>query len=361
MMVVLVKFVDMELGEIPCKEEKTMKLKETFNSFLETETEGKYFESSTVTYRRKLEVFCEYLIVIGNLSDNNWEDILRGMNEKKFADSAIYYIENYNIQFYSTLDNYFSVIYSYFRYIRDFLGISNNTIDSEEKLKSLKKLIHAKTKDYNLITKKQKSPISDDVYNELLEYCNECINNPKSDLLKTTGYNKAFTDYVSAIITKLVMYAGLKIKSIKALVRSDINEIVNTLNINNYRIHLPDELSSQIRNYLVIRDSIAGNDPKGALFITNQGKELTSNASMFEVLSAILQSREAESVAKFVIMQQIKTGIPLGQIKKLTGFSYITCLHCAELVEQENERTDKNSINRLLDSRLRSLPLYDKL
>ncbi|WP_218832074.1 hypothetical protein, partial [Paenibacillus campinasensis] len=155
----------MELGEIPCKEEKTMKLKETFNSFLETETEGKYFESSTVTYRRKLEVFCEYLIVIGNLSDNNWEDILRGMNEKKFADSAIYYIENYNIQFYSTLDNYFSVIYSYFRYIRDFLGISNNTIDSEEKLKSLKKLIHAKTKDYNLITKKQKSPISDDVYN----------------------------------------------------------------------------------------------------------------------------------------------------------------------------------------------------
>ncbi|PIH60057.1 hypothetical protein CS562_09055 [Paenibacillus sp. LK1] len=332
----------------------------TVYTFLVKNNEGKYFESSSITYRRKLNVFFEYLINECNLTDNNGEDILRGMDEKKFTASVIYYVEQYNIQFSSTVDNYLSVIYSYFRYIRDSFRIVNNIIDSEEKLKKLKGYITSKTKEYSLITRKQKSPINKDVYKEWIDYCDECINNPKNDLIKLIGYNKAFTDFVSAIITKLVLLTGLKIKCIKAITLKDYDFQLNMIKLNNFWIHLPNNYAKQIRKYLEIRNSVVNQDTE-SLFINIQGKSLISNASMFEVLEPVIGSKEAESVAKYVIMQQIKVGIPLGSIKKLTGFSYETILHCAELVEEECDINDQHEINRQLDSKLRAMALFDKL
>jgi hypothetical protein len=82
---------------------------------------------------------------------------------------------------------------------------------------------------------------------------------------------------------------------------------------------------------------------------------------MFEVLLPIINSKEAESVAKAAIMQLIKGEVPLGLIKNLTGFSYETCLHCVELLEEEHEEVDKNEFTRKINSRLRNLTIFDML
>lgn len=338
-----------------------MKIKETISTFLMNKQEGIYYESSRVTYRRKLDVFFEFLVTKCSLSDDNFEDILRGMDEKRFVESAAYYIEQYNVQFISTIDNYLSVIISYFRFVRDSLKITNSIIDSEVKQNNLKEAIHLMAKKYSLIPREQKSPITEKVFNKLLDYCDECIENPKSELIKTTGYNKAFTNWVSAIATKLVMLTGLKNKCVKSLIRDDFNDELNIIRINKLWIHLPNRYLLQFREYIRIRDSIVGINPNDALFITNKGRPLTNYASMFEVLYPILGCKEVESVAKFVIIQQIKAGFPLQIIKKLTGFSIESCLHCLESLEEENEDINMRSINREVDSKLRGLEIFDRL
>lgn len=338
-----------------------MKINDTISSFLKNQRDSVYFESSKVTYNRKLNVFLEYLSRKCDLSDSNWESILRGLDEKSLTLGIVYYIEEYGVQFTSTIDNYLSVISSYFRFLRDDYKIYNSVIDSEEKLKKFKKAVYAQIKAYSLIKSTQKDPINNSIFPKLIEYCDECIVSFSKNSIKNQGYNKPFTNFVSSIITKLVILTGLKPKIIKSLSRKDYNVELNKIKINNYWIHLPDNYSLQFKKYIEIRDLIVLSNSVESLFITREGKELNSNSSMFEVLLPIIGSKEAESVAKAAIMQLIKGEVPLGLIKKLTGFSYETCLHCVELIEEEHQELDKNEFTRKINSRIRELTIFDML
>ncbi len=346
-----------------------MTLQETMKSFLKERRDGKFYDSSLVTYKRKLEVFFEFLSVKCGINNNNFEDILRGIGNDKIINSIHYYVKEYDVKFKVTVDNYFTVMKCYFDFISGKFDIRNENFDSTQRFIELKSLVDTKIKELKLDLSRQKSPIIDNVFDNLNEYCNDKIDSLSKDeiikdqLIDSNDYNKPLVQFISAIIVKIVMLTGVKNQVIGKILYKDFDKDLNRLKINNFWIHLPDNLGIQLKKYILVRDSIVTSDsPSYPLFVNKQGVALDTDYNfMFETLKPIIGSKKAECVAKFTIMNMIRKGINSSIIQEFTSFGIDTYLHCQELVNEEKAKEDQKSKSRYLDSKIRSMDIFDKL
>lgn len=342
---------------------------ETKELFLARWKEGYFYDSSVITYRRKLDVFFEFLTNRCGVSDNNYVEVLRGISSDKIIKSIKYYVNEYNIKFKITVDNYFTAIKCYFDFISKELKISNNNFDSTLNYENLKKDVNGLINSLDLNETDLKYPIADKTFRELVCYCDAKMNEfSVSDIVanqerEPDKYNSLLVRFTSAIMTKIVMLTGIKNKVISTISIKDYDKELNKLKINNFWIHIPDNLGMQMKKYIYIRDRLTKNNPnEKRLFVDKRGEGHTNKYSdMFIVISDVIGNKVVESVAKYTIVELIKRDTSINVIRELTSFGETTIKHCMELVNDGKKKKDFNSQNRYLDSKIRSLEIFDLL
>ncbi|ENK0556056.1 hypothetical protein AB2T19_000808 [Clostridium botulinum] len=339
------------------------------NDFLDNINEGKFYDSSRITYSRKINVFYEYLSKRCGVTDINYKEILSAIGQDKILDSIKFYVSENNIKFKITVENYFTVIKSYFEFISKQYRLNNKNFDSTTKYSDLKKKVDTEIKKLKLEESKQKSPITKEVCHDIIKYCDEKIekfnieNINVNEMKKENSRYKEFNRFVSSFITKIIILTGIKNYVINSIKLKDYNPSLNILTVNGFNIHLPDKLGIQIKKYTSVREKIVINkDPEVAFFINKQGNEIGTNYNFaFTILKDLLDSNSGESVAKYTIIQFIKKGMNINLIKELTGFGDDTFMHCQEVVNEEKNKEDMVAKNRYIDSKIRSLEIFDIL
>lgn len=182
-------------------------------------------------------------------------------------------------------------------------------------------------------------------------------------MIKQEGYSSAYTYFVSALATKIVLYTGIKNSILVELPYSAYDGAHNKIFINGYNIHLPDELVQQMQKYIEVRRQIIQpNENVDILFINRKSENRSlGNATLFYILTEIIGTKKATTVAKYRILQMIEQNIPSDIIKQFTGYSDEVFGHCQEMYDIDNGGTDMLAKTRKLDSGLRAIENYDEL
>jgi site-specific recombinase XerD len=327
--------------------------------FLDEKKEDEFQDTTKVTYQRKLKIFYESLKLNEEVTEKKIIDSLESMNENVLLRSIEHYIKMYNIRFEVTVDCYFAVIKSFYEHLYKNDIIKINFFDSDKAVGQLKKEIEKKYKEYKLSKKKEKAPITDEVFFKLCESCNEKISSysPENNNAK---YNPSLSSFISAIVIKLIMLTGLKNKIISKIQLKDFNQQLNKIKINGFWIHLPDKLAIQMEKYILVRKNLVSDkNEEYALFIDTNGNKIgTQYGLMFKILKDITGTTNGESISKYTIMKMIDVKIEPMVIVKFTGISMDTYNYCYEM---NNENNDIKIINSELDLKIRSLDIWEQL
>jgi len=260
-----------------------------------------------------------------------------------------------------------SIIKAYFDFLINNLNIRNDNFDSSINYLEIKNSVDNKINELQLsVTTELKSPIAEHAFNKVLNVCDEILDEYSLEYMlehQDIRNNNPVTNFVSAIITKLIMVTGIKNQVINTIKLKDYDSQLNIIQINNFSIHLPNGLGKQMKLYLQLRNSIITNEDKEyQLFVKKDGTSIgTAYETAFKILKDTLGSASAECVAKYTIMQMIKKGMNLYMIKMLTKFGIDSCLQCQELVNDEKVNEDITSQNRYIDSKIRSMDIFDLL
>lgn len=331
--------------------------------------EGTFYDSTVVMYRRKLDVFFEYLIDIHDISDQNYNALLRGIGTDEITSAIEYYVRRYNINFQTTVDSFFTVIKGYFEFISSSLGIFNENFDSTVAFNKLSMEVDSTIDALKLSKSKQKYPINYETFVKLVNYCDEKISKfsiESVDLIKLrtpNSKNRPFYLFISAVMTKLVMLTGVKNQVISTINILDFDLKLNKIKVNNYWIHLPDKLGLDIRKYLILRERLIKNQKStDALFVDKFGQAFTTEYTiMFDIVKDIVGNNKVENISKFTIVELIKKGINTSILQELTSFGDDTIIHCQEIVDEFRSGEDMKAKNRYIDSKIRGMGLYDIL
>lgn len=335
------------------------RLKEEFSQYTSVQ--------SRANYSRKNEVFIEYLEKECGANEKNFREILSSIGPNKILDSIEFYVHNYGVKYKATVDNYVTALKSFFVYLSNNYNINNLTFDSSKETLNLDTMIREKAIELELNITEMKEAISEKEFEDLLKECNLIIDSyDENGYLNDTSRYKAKTGYfLSAVMTKLVMFTGIKNKVILTINRCDYNNDLNKIKINGNWINLPDKLSYDIKKYFKVRqdilriNNIEDKDSK-PLFIRQCGSLIERNnisRTAYKVMNKVLGTVEGESLSKYVIMNHIEAGMEILEIINLTTFSIETCMNCRE---QLNMKLD-NDRNRYINTRLRSSKLYEAL
>lgn len=329
-------------------EEWKLNIDDTVKSFLNTLNEGPYYDSSKVTYERKVNVFIEFLTYKLKINDQNFVLVMSGLDDIYILDSVKYYVETYNIRFKTTVDHFLIVIRRLFIYLNKELNIKNETFDSQKKFNNLKESLDELSKEMKLDQKKQKYPISDTNFCKLAYHCNEQIKTYDVSLIDVealtydSAWSTPYKEYTSALITKLVMLTGVKNNVISTLKAEDFNPKESTLVMNGYIVELPDKLNYELNEYMSLRSKFK--TPHTELFLTNYGEPCGSKyQDMFCCVNDILNNHVVESVAKYTIVELIRLDTNIHILKEFTGFGFDTIQHCLELANEMLNIEEKNS------------------
>lgn len=315
------------------------------------------------TYSRKIRVFRLYVVETLQPNDLTCEIILQKFSFERLLDSIEYYVNLGGIRYKTTIDNYVTVICLYFDFIAK-KGIINDFFNNVSERAKLNELVGELCEKLKLNSKQQIDAITSEEAYRLIELCNEKLNGNNHAEIAQSGYNSDFTFYISALITKLVLFSGAKNNVVVALKLSDYNPDLNQIRINGYWLQLPNELALQMKEYCerVRTRMLQTEEHITILFINNnpENRKL-ENGKMFEIVKDICGKKSAVAVAKFAIIEMIKKGISPNHIMSLTGFSEDVYGYCQEFVDQIEEYHETRNVNRYLNSKLRDIELFDLL
>lgn len=341
-----------------------MRLDTLIQKFFLWKEDSNFYESSKVVYASKLNIFKDYIVKEKGLTDSNCEAILTGLNQKSFINIFENYILTRHIKYVNSVNCYIAIVKTFFEYLRDKQNIKNPLFTDMEKIKELNALLNSEiiqNKQYGLKETEGKNPISDTAFNDLNIFCNEIIDKTTPEIISKFNKrnNDPYIDFTSALMTKLVMFTGVKPNKILDITRSDLDLNLNTINISGFCIHIPNKLSLSLRKYITeILPSL--NLSPEYLFVKRDGTKfgyLEYNKT-FKVISKKFNTCSAEIVSKYTIIRMIKEGINVSIIMDFTGFGEDTYYSCQEMVN--DTKTDLNR-SQYLDSKLRSIDIFEIL
>ena len=311
-----------------------------------------FFDNSIETYKRKLEVFAEYIFENKIISYENHLDFIRNLKNYHILDSIKFYKNKYNIRHRATIDCYITVLKNFYEFLEKEHSIINPIFDSKKEGRELDEEINKLVDELGLEKSKQKEIIEKDNYILILNKCNEYID--KYDVKDIIAKSRNYTKFTSGIITKLVMFTGIKNKVLANIKIKDVTTNSRLIKINDFSILLPVSLNENLKKYINVRTELLnGKNKQESLFIQyNGGKIGTNNTLMYEVLKILFNRRLGESVAKFAIMEMIRKDISISLITQMTGFSDGTYYHCEDAVK-ENDKKNINILNKELNDKLR--------
>jgi hypothetical protein len=338
------------------------------DDFLSTINDGDFYDGSRVTYKRKLDVFYEYLSDICGVNDKNYKEFITGLGSDKIIDSIRYYVEEKDIKCKITIENYVTVIKAYFDYLSKINILKNVNFDSKIEFEKVKVHINNEITKLKLKDVEGKCHITDAACKKLINYCDEIIDDFNIEeiniekLQKQNSWAKTYNLFLSAFICKVLIITGLKNNEIGKIKINDYEPQLNIMTINSFRIHLPDRLGIQFRKYIKMRDKIVNANDEQILFVNKFGNAIGKDYNVaFCVLKELFDSHGAEIVSKCTIINLIKKGTNINMLKDLTGFGENTFLYCQDVINEEKNKEDACARNRHIDSKIRSLEVFDLL
>ena len=261
------------------------------------------------------------------------------------------------------MDIYYSVIGNFYNFLFDKYGKTNDYFQTVEKKAEFKEAYERKIQELNLLESDQQEPIQAEVAKNILRECDIIIDNIDNEKLleKKKG---VYSNYISALIVKLVLFYGLKNDAIRKLKIKDYNDQLNDLVINHYRVHLPDGLAMQMKKYKKMRKEYLqkyGLESERLFFDDfNVNKEL-DNTKMFILLKKITGNMQAGAVAKYAIIQLLGEGVPAYIISNFTDYKGEVLDYCQERIDEDRGLFSLNEKSRILDSALRKSELFDDM
>lgn len=332
------------------------KVIEQFMDWIEEQKSG----GTPATYKRKIYVFYEYVILKLEAKTVNFQSILTGMRVEEFLDGLEYYVNNYDIKYAATAWNYMSVLGVFYEFIYSMYGWENRLFVNKNENAELKAAYEARIKELKLNTKEQVLPLDDNEAERLLNICNEKIDNHGIGDIVNGSNNGVFSNYISALACKIVLLYGSKNAVINELEITDYDAELNKLRINGFWVHLPDKLASQMHKYMEVREQILDNPEDTHLFVDIiKGRTKLDYTKLFCVLKEIRGNAKAQAIAKYSIMKMIRLGLPAHVIMEFTGYSNDVFTHCQEVVDEEDGILMMSEKSKLLDSALRRTEIYD--
>lgn len=329
---------------------------EQFIKYVEQEKKGQTF----VTYRRKIYVFYEYVVHVLEAKDVNYQSILEGMSVEVLLQALEYYVKNYDIKYATTAKNYISVLTVFYQYIYAEFGWKNKLFENKNENAELREAYENKINELKLNTKEQVQPLTEKEAERLVNACNKKLE-IKDDLEIVNGYyNGVFANYISSLICKIILLYGTKNNVINEMKITDYNSELNKLKINGFWVHLPDELSLQMKRYLDVRKKLIDKPGDTRLFVDiAKNKEKIDYSKMFNILKEIVGHNKGMAIAKYAIMQMIRAGVPSHVIKEFTGYANDVYTHCLELVDEQDGIIMMHEKAKLLDAVFRKSEFYD--
>ena len=338
-----------------------MSLKDTIEKFLETIS-----ESSVSIYRSKIEVFHNFLIVEKGITNKSYQSYLEAMKINEIEESLNYFIESNQIKSQSITWNFISVVKRYFGFIY-VLGIKNDNLIKAFGLSVSNpdsfqfKLNEKILNDPRLEKKNVKSEISWEEAQILISECDQRMKELK-DENKILDYNKnayKYKDYMSSIIIKLILFTGLTYQEVPKIEYGNVNRINNTISINGYCVHLPNRLSEQLTYYIELRNEMNKSSKlTEPLFILDDGTKLRKQTSLVaETLKEYTGRSDLTGIVKFAVIEMIKKGVNQSIIQDFTKVGDKNYQYCQKQVNQSKNP----SVSRYLDSKLRSIEIFDML
>ncbi|MDD3279687.1 MAG: hypothetical protein PHG16_12540 [Lachnospiraceae bacterium] len=317
------------------------------------------------TYRKKVEIFFEYLITNKKINDENYKDCLKGLEKGEFLESITYYVQQGNIKYKATVDGYFAALTVFFGFIQNEYGLDNVRFSQNTENRLLKEAYAKRIKELNLKSKETTQPIDDEQYVTLVKLCDEKIDKVTDEDLIKKGYNSQYSYYISALATKLVLFSGIKNNVIFNLKLGCYDEELNKICINGFSIHLPADFAMQMKRFKNIRQRILEKEEEDGedslLFINlNKDNRKLDNAKMFKILKDVIGTNKAVAVAKYSILKMIEYGIPENIIRKFTGYSDDVYGHCQEMTDELRVGNSLNEKNRVLESGLLRIGIFDE-
>jgi len=334
------------------------------NSFLTTSK-----TSSAKEYKGKLRIFHEYVVERYDITDKNYGKIMSDLNSDDILDCVAHYItgnRRKRIEFGSPVKVYFTAVLEFLKYLNndELYHVSNSCISNLHKQKELRARFESLLKEYDLKEPEADVHISPDECEALVKKCNFYIETPDDDLVAGDAYNRRYSKFLSAIVLKFILAFGISSDTLNNLRLYNYNAELNTVIINSYTVHLPDDLATQMKKYIRIRAAIIADKDTDRLFVKRQSKTSNrtaassklSSSNICEVLEEITGKKSVRSVAKYAIIEMIKVDIPQHLITGFTGFSYEIYRYCQEAVNEKPSIAD----SRLIDSKLRLIWLSEQ-
>lgn len=137
--------------------------------------------------------------------DINYIYILTAMDIEDLLESVTYYVKVGNIKSRSTVDIYYAVLGKFYKFISEEYKWKNEYFLNNEKINIFKAAYEKKILELGLLKSQQEPVISDIVARDILNHCNEIINDINLISVRKKGI---YSNYISAIIVKLVLLYG---------------------------------------------------------------------------------------------------------------------------------------------------------
>lgn len=341
-------------------EGENMTFDEVIRNFMSS-VETDKANGTSVTYKRKIYVFQEYVNLVLQAKDVNFQSILTAMTKEQLVDSVEYYVKTYDVKYVATVETYNTVVGVFFDFISSDYRWKNPLFETRTKNLELKAAYDKKISELKLNAKEQVEPLTDKEAEQLLDACDNKIDNATLEKLENGANNGEFSSYISSLISKIVLLFGTKNGCLNELKIFDYDCKLNKIKINGFWVHLPDKFAIQMRNYMKFREQILDSEEEEKLFVDiRKDKRKLDNTKMFYILKRITGNVQAKSIAKYAIIQMIKLGVPSHTIKEFTGYSNDVYQFCLESNEQDSLLMAFEK-SKLLDSALRRSNLYDKM
>lgn len=189
----------------------------------------------------------------------------------------------------------------------------------------------------------------------------ECDNTLKSEEIfeKAIKQQKYYNKFRSALILKLTLLTGITYKILREVRQNDLNLKHNLITINDLMIRLPINLSENFDRYENINCKIDPSSLNRDFLFIEYSRSVISNttATTSGFLKGILGRGDLNGVIKHTIIEMIKKGVNESIIRKFTGIGSKTYDECQDYVNSLYQI----KTNRYLDSKIRSLEIFDLL
>ncbi len=318
------------------------------------------FEQLNVpTYISRIRSLQNFLSEEKQINDASYRTYLKAMTFDEILEALNYFVKNNNIRKRSVGLHYSEMIKKFFNFL-SIKGIENTDLFSmigKSGIDSFdSKIKNYIDKELKLLVPEPNESLDNDEIGILIDKSNEVIResllNEESLFLnkKSVGFGK----YTAAICVKVMIFSGISWDCIKKIELSAVNTELNVIEINGFLLHMPMELSKQMREYIRIRNAIKTESTK--LFIKSSGKELSGTCNLDSILK-VIDRKDTRGIIKYTVINMIKANIGQHLIMELTEVGDTVYNYCLEVVNG-NGRNEKT---RIVDSKLRSISTFDLL